>query len=281
MFYLIKKNKDISSFSAIRQFAKEHGIKKIGHTGTLDPLATGLLLVASDEDTKLIQYIDNKIKGYIVEGQFGYSTDSYDITGNVTNQVDSVVDLETLNQQLLKLSRIDFQYPPVFSAKKINGKKAYDLARQNIHVEMKKQKIKVFDYKLLHFNQETQKFKIYFKVSEGTYIRTLVHDLGLMCNSLGTMLELDRCEIGELSSNLLGEDDYKKIEYSQLFKLPTYSFSKKDYLFLKDGRNIIINEPDGIYLLINSQNEVAGILEVNNYVGKAKKMFLKRLSVYE
>ncbi|TNK91663.1 hypothetical protein C4M98_06555, partial [Mycoplasmopsis pullorum] len=88
-------------------------------------------------------------------------------------------------------------------------------------------------------------------------------------------------EIGELSSNLLGGDDYKKIEYSQLFKLPTYSFSKKDYLFLKDGRNIIINEPDGIYLLINSKNEVAGILEVNNYVGKAKKMFLKRLSVYE
>ncbi|TNK91624.1 tRNA pseudouridine(55) synthase TruB, partial [Mycoplasmopsis pullorum] len=89
-----------------------------------DPLATGLLLVASDEDTKLIQYIDNKIKGYIVEGQFGYSTDSYDITGNVTNQVDSVVDLETLNQQLLKLSQIDSQYPPIFSAKKINGKKA-------------------------------------------------------------------------------------------------------------------------------------------------------------
>ncbi|TNK92301.1 tRNA pseudouridine(55) synthase TruB, partial [Mycoplasmopsis pullorum] len=119
---------------------------------------------------------------------------------------------------MLKLSQIDSQYPPIFSAKKINGKKAYDLARQNIHVEMKKQKIKVFDYELLHFNQETQKFKIYFQVSEGTYIRTLVHDLGLMCNSLGTMLELDRCEIGELSSNLLGGDDYKKIEYSQLFK---------------------------------------------------------------
>ncbi|MEE3928350.1 tRNA pseudouridine(55) synthase TruB [Mycoplasmopsis ciconiae] len=277
MFYLINKKVGESSFYAIKKFAKNNNIKKIGHTGTLDPLASGLLLVACDYSTKLIQYISNKTKGYICELQFGYATDTYDIEGQVTNTSSTKVTLGVLEMSLDKISQLKTQIPPIYSAKKINGKRAYEYAREKIDIQIKEHKINIYNYKLVEFDFQSQKAKISFEVSEGTYIRTLVDDLGKMCNSYATMTALFRNKIGDFEVEILNNQEFKEINPLSLFNLDTYKYTAQEKHFLKDGRSIKSNLKNGTILLLNSDNQISGVAQVTNNVLKVKNLFIERL----
>ncbi len=183
-----------SSFAIINSFAKENMIKKIGHTGTLDPLASGLLLVATDDDTKLIPYIKHNNKSYVATIQFGKQTDTYDSEGIVINSSEYKVTNNNVLKVCKWLESQTEQIPPSFSAKKINGIRSYNLARSGKEAKLQKQPIKVFNAKIISFNIEKQQLVIYVDVSKGTYIRSLVNDLGLYLNTYAYMTELDRVQ---------------------------------------------------------------------------------------
>ncbi|BDU50807.1 tRNA pseudouridine(55) synthase TruB [Haliovirga abyssi] len=192
----VNKPKGITSFDVIRKLRKLLNEKKIGHTGTLDPLATGVLVVCVGKATKLVSDIEAKEKVYRAEFELGYATDTYDTEGKIIKKVDNFeIKKEKLEKVLSEFVGEQLQVPPMYSAIKINGKKLYELARQNIEVEREARKIKIDYIKLLKF--EDKKVMIETKVSKGTYIRTLIYDIGEKLGCYGTMTELQRSSVGE------------------------------------------------------------------------------------
>lgn len=277
MFYLLYKEKNISSFKAIKDFANKNKIKKIGHTGTLDPLATGLLLVATDEYTKLISYIDSKRKTYITKIKFGTQTSTYDEEGEIVNTSEYKVtfnDLEKINQWFLKQIK---QLPPIFSAKKINGIRAYDLARKNQNVKLNEQKITIFNSEILNFDEINQELDVKLEVSNGTYIRSLVNDVAIAFNTFAYMKELERISISNLSKSLLNDKNFVKIKYQQILPNMYFDISKKEKYELLMGKTLSTNLNNGIYfardLLEKEENQIYGIVEITNNLVKSKKLF--------
>lgn len=223
MLKLLFKPKNISSFKFIKNFAKENGIKKIGHSGTLDPLATGLLLVASDEDTKILNFITNKNKGYLAKAQLGYSSDTYDLEGNIIKNDAFKISKRQLLNNLQKFVGTYLQNPPNYSAKKIAGKRAYQLARENKEFKLKPQSVSIFLLELIDFDFENQRFTFQCLVSNGTYIRSLIHDIGQKLKTGAYMLDLERNLIHNLDFSYLNKEldpllliDKKQIKLSFL-----------------------------------------------------------------
>ncbi|WP_416738138.1 tRNA pseudouridine(55) synthase TruB [Mycoplasmopsis meleagridis] len=284
MFYLLKKNKNISSFKTIRNFALTNNIKKIGHTGTLDPFAKGLLLVATDEDTKLISYIENKDKTYIAEVKFGYQTDTYDVEGKIINTSNILIKEENLTQIITWLKDQVDQIPPIYSAKKINGYKAYELARQNKTFSLKKQSIKIYDAKILSFDFINQLLKIEITVSNGTYIRSLFNDCAIFFNTFAYLENLERITISKLNISLLKNNDFVKINDGLLFTKSKIYLSKENISKLKNGLELINEQKleNNEYLLvdISNKNEILGIIEVDNNKIRSKKLFGNKLNSY-
>ncbi|AWX70283.1 tRNA pseudouridine(55) synthase TruB [Mycoplasmopsis anatis] len=280
MFFLLHKKSGISSFGAISNFKKENKIKKIGHNGTLDPLAEGLLLVATDDDTKLLEYIPNKTKEYIVEATFGFETDTYDILGKIINKSGIKVTEEVLKENLKKLSKTTKQIPPKFSAKKINGVRAYELARKDVNFEINDQEIKILDYKLIDFNLEKQTYKIYFNVSEGCYIRSLIYDLGIMCGSFSTMTSLNRIGIGDLKLEMLQNLEYLKIDYTEILKLPIFKYNQNQRKYLMNGnplKDIKLDDQEIVLLINIDTSQIGGVGKIENNTLIVKKIFPNRI----
>lgn len=177
-FLLVDKKKGETSFDVIRQLRRLTGEKKIGHAGTLDPLATGLLLIAVGEGTKLLEYFVGCDKEYEVEAKFGWVSDTYDAEGVLT---EGIVSMDFEETSLSKIIEQDFvgdieQVPPIYSALKVKGKKAYELARKGEEVELKSRKVKIDRFEIVDFSWPQVKFKV--ACSSGTYVRSLIHDLG-------------------------------------------------------------------------------------------------------
>ncbi|MDE6473154.1 MAG: tRNA pseudouridine(55) synthase TruB [Ureaplasma sp.] len=170
--------------------------KKIGHGGTLDPLASGLLVLGVNEATKELQNFLDGTKTYIAEIIFGFSTDTYDMEGQKKSFSDFIPSLNQIIEVLEKLKSNYDQIPPIYSAIKINGKKAYELARSNKNVELKSKNVKIYNYKIITFSENI--LKIELEVSKGFYIRSLAFDLGKLTNSASTLYSLVRTKIGNL-----------------------------------------------------------------------------------
>lgn len=202
-FAVINKPKGITSFDAIKKTKKilrekENIIeKRIGHVGTLDPFAEGVLILAFGRYTKLFFLFDDMPKEYIALGVFGEMRDTDDIEGNVikTSNNDNVLSYAELENIINKnfLGSI-IQKPPIYSAKKINGRRAYDLARNNENFELKSINVNVNNIELLEYNFPY--FKIKVSVSKGTYIRSLIRDIGEITGNLAYTKELIRTSIG-------------------------------------------------------------------------------------
>jgi tRNA pseudouridine55 synthase len=267
MFFLINKEKGKSSFKTIKDFAKKNNIKKIGHTGTLDPMATGLLLVATDEDTKLINYIDKGYKTYLTKIKFGYKSNTYDSTGNIEKTFfDS--NENKVKKTILSFQKFYNQMPPIFSAKKINGQKAYQLARKGQKVNLKKARVeikKIKNIKKINFN--TYQFEV--TVSRGTYIRSLIYDIGKKLNSDAIMIFLNRSKIGNLSF----KDIDKKINIKDLLSIKIFKINNI-FNFL-DGKKITIELEDGDFAL-EMKNEIVGIVTIKNKKVIKRKLFGKK-----
>ena len=194
---LIDKPKGVTSFSLIPKFRYLFDEKKIGHGGTLDPLATGLMIyLVGKKYTKTADTYLMHSKEYLATILLGQERDSYDVDGIIIDTSDKIPTLEEIEEAIKAFNGQVEQIPPMFSAKKVNGKKLYELARKGIEIE-RKSKMVTMETLLLAY--EYPKVKIQVKCSSGTYIRSIAHDLGLMLSCFGCIEELRRTASGGFS----------------------------------------------------------------------------------
>ena len=194
----INKPKDITSFDVVNDISHLFKIKRVGHTGTLDPMATGVMLVTVGKATKIVELLTAKDKEYIASFELGYKTDTYDNTGNILDRKDipnNINIIDTLNS----FKKTYLQEVPIYSAIKVNGKKLYEYARNNIDVELPKKEVTIKNIELLEEKDNTYKIKTL--VSKGTYIRSLINDIGNSLNTYATMTSLERTKQGLISIN--------------------------------------------------------------------------------
>lgn len=211
-FVLIDKPQGITSFDVVAKVRKLTGEKRVGHSGTLDPLATGLLIVAVGRGaTKHLQKFVGLDKEYEVTGRFGYVSDTYD--ADCDNIVALKPDFETDRNEVEKIIKADFlgeikQVPPAYSAIKIAGKKAYELARKGKIVSLGARSVTIEEFKVLEFKWPLVSFRIY--CSSGTYVRSLIHDLGQKLGCGAYVTKLRRTKIGDFKI----ENAYKLDDFS-------------------------------------------------------------------
>ncbi len=176
-FLCLDKPEGMTSFSAVHRVRRLCGLKKAGHTSTLDPMATGVLPVMLGGATKFAEYIPSAPKGYTADLLLGVETDTYDVTGAVLSQRDADVPQARMEEVLAQFTGTQMQTPPMYSAISQNGVRLYKLARQGIEVERPARQITVYEAKVLA-HPAKDVYTVSFLCSEGTYIRSLAHDLG-------------------------------------------------------------------------------------------------------
>ena len=213
---LVNKPVGITSFKLVYIIKKKLNVKKVGHCGTLDPLASGLMIVLVGKYTKLQEKFMKQDKVYLATIKLGIKTDSGDLDGKIISQSDyshiKKIDIKNaLNSFIGKISQI----PPMYSALKVNGKKLYELARKGITIERKSREITIYNIDFLDFKKDT--FSIRIKCSSGTYIRTLAEDIGKKINTDTVLINLVREEIGNYKiSSAVNIDDIKQNDNSCL-----------------------------------------------------------------
>ena len=197
-FININKAADMTSHDVVNIIRKILQTKKIGHGGTLDPFATGVLPVAVGRATKFIEYLSGFDKSYRAQILFGTATDTGDITGNVINSSEfTMPSLDDINSALTSLTGVISQTPPKFSAIKINGKKAYELARKNIDFAIPERTVTIYKMSIVEITENTLTIDV--DCSKGTYIRSLAVDIGSRLNIPATLKTLQRTRVGSFS----------------------------------------------------------------------------------
>ncbi len=189
---LLDKPKDITSFGAVARVRRICGEKKCGHTGTLDPMATGVLTVMLGGATRFIELLPSHNKAYRASFRLGTTTDTLDITGKVLETREVNVTAEEVKEKISDFIGDINQLPPMYSAVSVNGQRLYDLARQGIEVERKARQVTVFSIDVLAENEEAGEYEIYVECSSGTYIRTLISNLGEALGCGAVMTDLRR-----------------------------------------------------------------------------------------
>lgn len=200
MLLLIDKPKGLTSHDAVDFVRRETGEKKVGHAGTLDPMASGLLIIAvgRDDTKKLGKLTKETKKTYIAEITLGTSTTTDDTEGNIleTKKAPSLNE-EDILKVLKTFEGVSMQIPPIYSAIKKDGKKAYEVARAGKEIEMEPRRIEIFKLELIEYENAMQKLFIMCEVSAGTYIRALARDLGQALGTVAHLSNLRRTNIGE------------------------------------------------------------------------------------
>ena len=207
----IYKPLNISSFAIIRRIKKKFNIDKIGHGGTLDPLAEGILPIAVGKTTKLIPFINSDVKEYEFEIKWGEQTSTDDREGKIIERTDNIPTLENIKIKLKEFRGIIMQKPPKASAIKIKGQRAYNLLRQNIDFELGEKNVQIFETKIINWENELIT-KIKIKCGKGFYVRSFARDLAEKLDSKGHVYSLKRTKVGKFNinnANLL--DDLLKI----------------------------------------------------------------------
>ncbi|MDD3341458.1 MAG: tRNA pseudouridine(55) synthase TruB [Bacilli bacterium] len=214
---LVSKPKDYTSRDIVNIVSKHLGTKKIGHTGTLDPLATGVLVLCIGKATKFAEILTAESKEYIAEVCLGTETDTYDITGTVLKEEDVSITKEDIEKALSFFHKTYLQQVPIYAAVKVNGKKLYEYAREGIEITPPSKEVTIQNIELLG-EPSYQNGKTYFKmkctVSKGTYIRSLIHDIASYLEVPGTMQELERTKQGPyLIEDTFTLEEIEKGEY--------------------------------------------------------------------
>lgn len=189
---VINKPKDFTSFDVVAVMRGVAHERKAGHTGTLDPMATGVLPLLFGNATKAQSLLPDSNKEYLAEFQFGFTTDTLDVTGKTTATFDVNVTKADIESILDKFRGNIFQIPPMYSAVQKDGKRLYDLARQGIEVEREKRPVTIYKLELECYDESTKKGKLTIACSKGTYIRSLIDDIGKELNSGAIMTDLCR-----------------------------------------------------------------------------------------
>lgn len=198
---LVNKPSGMTSRDVVNKVSKILGTKKIGHTGTLDPMATGVLVLCIGTATKLVEMLTATTKEYEAEMALGIKTDSYDITGYVLENNSVIKKEEEVRAALMNMQGSYEQEVPIYSAVKINGKKLYEYARENKQVELPKRMVTISNIELLELKEEQKHtiFSFICTVSKGTYIRSLICDIAKKLNTVGCMTKLNRVKQGDFT----------------------------------------------------------------------------------
>lgn len=290
-FLLIDKESGINSFKLVVALRRLAGEKRIGFAGTLDPLASGLMILALGEYTKLLPYLEAKDKVYQVRVRLGQVSDTYDVDGKVEDvQVNFSDGKQPTLEQIEAILQRDFQgevkqIPPRFSAIKIDGVRAYDMAREGQQFEMKSRSVQIFYTKILEYKYPELDLEVH--CSSGTYVRSIAHDLGQMLGCGGVVSELRRLKIGDIGVGRatplasLNSDELSK------FFIPTKEvFPDRQILNLNENQYEILAKGNFVPNLEGLEgealgvfrDEVVGVVETTDNGSKLK--FKKKLLIF-
>ena len=271
---IVNKSKGYTSHDIVAKVKKITG-EKVGHTGTLDPLATGVLPLLIGKGTLCSKYLINHDKTYKVLLKLGIRKSTGDEEGDILQQ--EVVDEELLDEKRVRTILESFlgeqeQIPPIYSAIKVNGKKLYEYARKGQQVEIHPRKVTIYDIKLLKMVKENKEFQFEVSCSKGTYIRSLCEDIAKKMGTVGYMKELERTRVGNftIKQSILIEDLTEQtieehiITIEKLFNdLENIQLNEKELQLFLNGVKLSFELTDGIYKIYSNQQFI-GIGIVKN-----------------
>lgn len=281
-FLNIYKPKGLTSHDVVARLRKITKVRQIGHTGTLDPFATGVLPICIGKATRLIEYLDDD-KEYLATVQFGKNTATYDLEGEITATFDKKVTEEDVKNALKDFEGEISQIPPIYSAIKVNGKKLYDYARQGQDIEIKPRKVTISKIELKEFDKTSQSAKITVACSKGTYIRSIAYDLGakLGCGGYLTALERtkagkfqvytaikleDLTEVSQIVENLINPLD--------MLNIPIHNLSENERERVSHGMSICNSDfPDSDIVILSYGGRIYAIGKVEQNKILVKKVF--------
>lgn len=250
----INKPQGFTSFDVIAKMRGILKMKKLGHSGTLDPMATGVLPVFAGGATKAISIIPETGKSYRAGFRLGIVTDTYDTTGKITQRKDFDISRDQLLNSLEAFKGKITQLPPMYSAVQVNGKRLYDLARKGIEVERPEREVEINRLVLLEFDEEKGEGTLEISCSKGTYVRSVIHDMGqaLGCGAAMTSLvrtlsnsfSLEECVTLEELEKLRDEENLQEIlkPVEKMFlTLPKISLSEKKTFMYKNGVKLMLD----------------------------------------
>ena len=280
---VIDKPIGITSFDVIRVLRRNLKERRIGHTGTLDPLATGILVICVGKATKLAQDIEGYEKEYVADLELGFKTDTYDIEGKVLDKVDKFdISYENFEKTLETFKGDIKQVPPMYSAIKVDGKKLYELAREGVEIERKARDVSIKNLETISF--DGVKAKIDCTVSKGTYIRSLIYDLGEKLGTFATMTGLRRTRVGEEDlgraftleaiEKMVSENDFSfLVSIEDYFKFPKVDIEdENDLKLFVNGQRCKKRINEGKYR-VYSKNNFIGLGEVTKGLLKGYKYY--------
>ena len=254
---IINKPTGYTSRDIVNIISKKLKTKKVGHTGTLDPLASGVLVITVGRYTKLGEMLTSLDKEYISEIKLGINTDTLDITGNILEKKDFNVTKENIEKVFKKFIGKYKMEVPKYSAIKINGKKLYEYARNNEDIALPIKTVEVKDLELIDYQDDIIKFRT--KVEKGTYIRSLIRDICKELNTIGTMNSLIRTKQGSFSLENAQEleDDYNLLKITDVLNVKTYNLNDAEYQKVINGNSLILSSNEEKLLLEYNNEEIA------------------------
>lgn len=278
---IINKPQGFTSQDVVSKVKKILNVKKAGHTGTLDPMATGVLPVLLGNYTKLSKYLIEHNKTYIAKIKLGKRTSTGDQEGEIIEEKD--VNLKKFSEDNLREVLKTFlgkqkQIPPMYSAIKVDGKKLYEYARQGIEVEVNSRDIEIYDIDLLNFNNETLEIEFVVSCSKGTYIRALCEDIAKKLETVGYMSSLKRILVDKFSiddaitfdileENKENEDFLKSniFKMEEVFNdLPKLTLNTRKLELFLNGVMLTFKNPDGLYNIYDEKNNYIGTGTIKN-----------------
>ena len=268
---LINKQKGFTSHDVVNVIRKKLNTKKVGHTGTLDPNATGVLPILVGKATKISKYLMEHDKTYIATIKLGEKTDTGDSEGQVIEEKSIPADLkkEDINNALQNFFGKQKQVPPMYSAIKVNGKKLYEYAREGKEVKLEARDIEIYKIELLEYQNNKIKFEV--ECSKGTYIRTLCEDIAKKLGTVGYMEELQRTKVNNfrIEDSILLDDitlenaEKNMIKIEEVFKeKETIELDNKKLELFLNGVKLTYNLPNSIYRIYNNEQFIGiGVIE--------------------
>ena len=268
----VNKEVGISSNKCVSLVKKALNTRKVGHTGTLDLEAYGVLPIVIGKATRVSDYLMDDKKEYITEAVFGKRTDTLDYSGEVLDTSDIVFDKDQLLEVMEGFKGEITQIPPMYSAIKVNGQKLYDLARKGVEIERKVRKVNIYEFELLEYEFPKAKFKI--TCSKGTYIRTLIDDLGDKLGSFAYVDSLCRSKVGDffIENSVKSQDLLSMYKDQLLSKLKPVDFALSSYKKVTLPNTYYKQAINGMTMLVENYygDELVRVYIGDEFIGLAK-----------
>lgn len=283
-FLNVYKPTGMTSHDVVSTLRRACKIKQIGHTGTLDPFAEGVLPICIGKATRLIEYL-NDDKAYIGTVQLGNSTTTYDTEGETVKTSEKKADLEEIKKSLKFFEGEIDQLPPIYSAIKVKGKKLYEYAREGKDVEITPRKVTISKLEIVDFNYEKQQLSILIECSKGTYIRSIANDLGEKLGTYGYLTKLVRVKAGDFlindsikleNLNTLEKVEENLIYPTQKLHFPAYELTEEEKIKVSNGMAIQINSntTNDTLMILTYNNKLTAIAKTDKQQLKCEKVFI-------